>query len=60
MTRLPVPELATATNRPFPKHTEVQPLSAGVVAVCHVLPSPLYMALFPDPLVETATKTPLP
>jgi hypothetical protein len=50
----------TATKRPLPKATENHGLSEGVVAIFHVIPSLLYMALFPEPLVETATKTPLP
>ena len=54
-----VPELATATNKPFPHVTPNQLLSTDVLDV-QVIPSGLVITLFPIPVMETATNKPFP
>jgi hypothetical protein len=57
MTRLPVPVIATATNRlsSLDQHTERQSLSAADVRTVQVTPSRLVMTRLPAPDLATAT-----
>jgi hypothetical protein len=60
MTRLPEPELATATKSPFPNVTDLHALSAAEVRVVQVIPSVLVMTRLPEPEPPTATNNPFP
>ena len=50
ITRFPVPDLAVATNNPFPYATLFHKLSAAEVRMVHVMPSGLVITRFPTPL----------
>jgi hypothetical protein len=60
ITRLPVPLLATATNRPSSgaQQTQVQLLLAGVWRRLQLRPSAEVITRFPIPLSLTATNSP--
>ena len=61
ITRLPVPEEATATNKPFAYVTENQLLSAADARDVHVMPSGLVITRSPVPKkAATATNKPFP
>ena len=60
MTRSPVPLLETATNRPLPKVTESQTLSAALTLIVQLIPSGDVMTLLPVPVLATATNRSLP
>lgn len=49
-----------ATNKPFPKVTEYQLVSAVEARTVQVMPSGLDMTLFPVPEAAVATYVPLP
>ncbi len=56
ITRLPVPEVATATKRLLPKVTLFQLLSTIETRLVHTMPSGEVITRFPVPEVATATK----
>ena len=60
ITRLPVPEPATATNNPPPYTTSIQSLLAALVRAVHVIPSGDVITRLPFPERATATNNPPP
>lgn len=60
MTRLPVPVIDTAQNRPSSgdQHMDRQSLSAGVTCAVQVMPSGEVITLLPVPVIETAANKP--
>ena len=60
ITRFPVPDDATATNKPPPYVTLVQELLAADVCEVQVIPSGLVITRFPVPDDATATNKPFP
>ena len=60
ITRLPVPDVLTATNKPLPYVTPRQMLSAAEERLVQVVPSGLVITRLPVPLLLTATNKPLP
>ena len=59
ITRLPVPEVATATNKPFPKVTSRHSSFDAAFLIVQFIPSELVITLL-VPVDETATNLPLP
>ena len=57
MTRLPVPENATATNKESSgdQHTDSQPLSIAAFCAIQIAPSELVITRLPTPLYATVT-----
>ena len=60
ITRLPTPELATATKNPSPYATDSHPSSEALVRLVHVMPSGDVITRLPVPLIATATNNPFP
>ena len=60
ITRLPVPSLLTATNKPLPYVTEYHWLPAAELRLVQVIPSGLVITRLFVPVILTATNRPLP